>query len=331
MPFSDSEPSVRPWKACSAYRMRGRPVAAREILIAASTASVPVFAGTIAATLPGARASSCSASTPEQQRHAELRQVAGARVQHVLDGGDDVGVVAPDGEHAVAAEQVEVALAGRVDQVRPLAAGPGAVETQRAQDAPHLRVEVTVVERQLLAPALGEHLGHRGDRAGHTDRLFTRRATTVRPGGRPQPLPDRQPGTPAPRPCRREAVRPSAAERPAPRSGAAERRPPLRPRRRSATRRAATPTAQTTQTFRDAPRGDARRSDHADGRRRARREAHLPRQRADAAPSMASRPAGTSASHAPRRRRASTQTSTTHASCSATRTTRQATRAIGRR
>src|SRR5258708_2869544 len=44
--------------------MRGRPVAAREILIAASTASVPVLAGTIAPTDPGARPSSCSASTP---------------------------------------------------------------------------------------------------------------------------------------------------------------------------------------------------------------------------------------------------------------------------
>ena len=63
-PLSDSEPSVSPWKACSAYSTRGRPVAARATLIAASTASVPVFAGTIAATLPGARASSCSASTP---------------------------------------------------------------------------------------------------------------------------------------------------------------------------------------------------------------------------------------------------------------------------
>ncbi len=44
--------------------IRGRPVAARAILIAASTASVPLFAGTIAPTLAGARASSCSASTP---------------------------------------------------------------------------------------------------------------------------------------------------------------------------------------------------------------------------------------------------------------------------
>ena len=34
-------------------------------LIAASTASAPVLAGTIAPTEPGARASSCSASTPE--------------------------------------------------------------------------------------------------------------------------------------------------------------------------------------------------------------------------------------------------------------------------
>ena len=157
---------MSPWKACSAYRTRGRPVAARAILIAASTASVPVLAGTIAATLPGARASSCSASTPLQQRHAELRQVAGARGQHLLHRGDRLGVVAPDREHAVAAEQVQVALAGGVDQVRPLAADPGPVEAERPQDPPHLRVQIAVVERHLLAGALGEHLAMVGIGSG---------------------------------------------------------------------------------------------------------------------------------------------------------------------
>ena len=111
LPLIDSEPSVSPWKACSAYSTRGRPVAARAILIAASTASVPVFAGTIAATLSGRAREQLLGEHAAQQRHAELRQVAGARRHHLLHRRDRLGVVAPDREHAVAAEQVEVALA----------------------------------------------------------------------------------------------------------------------------------------------------------------------------------------------------------------------------
>ena len=63
--------------------MRGRPVAARASLIAASTASVPVFAGTIAAMRAGARATSGSARRPEE-RDAELGEVAAAGGHHAL-------------------------------------------------------------------------------------------------------------------------------------------------------------------------------------------------------------------------------------------------------
>ncbi len=42
-PLTDSEPTVRPWKAWSQYSTRDRPVAYRANFSAASTASVPLF------------------------------------------------------------------------------------------------------------------------------------------------------------------------------------------------------------------------------------------------------------------------------------------------
>ena len=69
---------------------------------------------------------------PAEQRHAELWQVAGARGHHLLNGLDRLRMVAPDRKHAVAAEQVQVALAVGVDQVCALAAAPHLVEAQRA-------------------------------------------------------------------------------------------------------------------------------------------------------------------------------------------------------
>ncbi len=55
-----------------------------------------------------------------EQRHAQLREVARARRHHLLDRRDRLRMVAPDREHPVAPEQVEVALPVGVDQVRPL-------------------------------------------------------------------------------------------------------------------------------------------------------------------------------------------------------------------
>ncbi len=93
-----------------------------------------------------------------EQRHAELRQVAGPRGHRLLHGRDRLGVVAPDREHAIAAEQVEVALAALVDQVRALAAAPRLVEAERPQDPAHLRVQEAVVQLHLLAGAAGDDL-----------------------------------------------------------------------------------------------------------------------------------------------------------------------------
>ena len=74
-------------------------------------------------------------------------------------------MVAPDREHAIAPEEVQVALSGGVDQVRALPPGPHLVEAQRAQDPSHLRVQETVVEDHLLAAAGVEDLAY-GRRRG---------------------------------------------------------------------------------------------------------------------------------------------------------------------
>src|SRR6266516_145806 len=60
---AESAPSVSPWKPCSSERTRGRPVAARPSLIAASTDSAPELVNRTRSTLRGARRSSSSASS----------------------------------------------------------------------------------------------------------------------------------------------------------------------------------------------------------------------------------------------------------------------------
>ena len=124
---------------------------------------MPVLAGTIAPTLAGRPRQQLLGQHAAQQRHAELRQVAGARLEHLLDRSDRLGMVAPDREHAVTTEQVEIALALGVDQVRALAPGPDLVEAERPHDPAHLRVQEAVVELQLLTRAPGDQLTHARD------------------------------------------------------------------------------------------------------------------------------------------------------------------------
>ena len=94
---------------------------------------------------------------PGQQRDAHLRQVGCRGVEYVGERRDDPRVRAPDREYAVAAQQVQIARAGVVDQVRALAAHPRAVEAERPHDAPELRVQVGVVERHRSAGTLPQN------------------------------------------------------------------------------------------------------------------------------------------------------------------------------
>ena len=102
-----------------------------------------------------------------KDRHAELGEVRAVRVDQLAQRGDDIGVVAPDREGPVAAEQVEVARPVGVDQVRSFAAHPDAVEAERANDPPELGVEEAVVERHRLAGARSEGLSDGGVSCDH--------------------------------------------------------------------------------------------------------------------------------------------------------------------
>jgi hypothetical protein len=106
-----------------------------------------------------------------EHAHAELGEVRAVRVQQLAQGGDHVGVAAADREGPVAAQQVEVARAVGVDQVRALAVCPDTVEAERAHDPPELGVQVAVVQLHCLTGARSQHVGDGSGNGGHVDSL----------------------------------------------------------------------------------------------------------------------------------------------------------------
>src|SRR5581483_3588307 len=76
--------------------------------------------------------------------------------QRVGEGLLDGRVVAPDGEHAEPGQEVEVALAGAIEEVLSLGAGVVPIEADGLQHADELRVQVFLVQREALARALAE-------------------------------------------------------------------------------------------------------------------------------------------------------------------------------
>ena len=80
----------------------------------------------------------------------EVRQRRGHRVaQRLLDRR----MTAPEREHAEPGEEVEIALALAIEQVRTLGPHVVAVEADRAQHAWHLRIHVALVQRERLGAA----------------------------------------------------------------------------------------------------------------------------------------------------------------------------------
>ena len=75
-----------------------------------------------------------------------------------------VGGLSTSQEMLIGARAVQGLGGAIVDEVRALAAHPGAVEAERADDAPQLRVQMAVVERHRLAGAFGEDLADVGGR-----------------------------------------------------------------------------------------------------------------------------------------------------------------------
>jgi len=96
-----------------------------------------------------------------------LGQVGALGIERLFHACANVRVVAPEGEDAVAGEQIEVALAVLVDQLGALAALPVAVDAEGANDPTQLGVEIAVVERErIVRPGL-EDLRYRRWNVGH--------------------------------------------------------------------------------------------------------------------------------------------------------------------
>ena len=141
LPFADSEPSVSPWKPWSAERTRARFVAARPSLSAASTASVPELVKSTRSSRAGVRCEQRLGEQAGQRGDAELHGAGRLELERLDQRGADARVVAADVVHPEAAEQVEVAVAVGVEEVRAVGARPGAVEADRAEHAHELRVD----------------------------------------------------------------------------------------------------------------------------------------------------------------------------------------------
>ncbi len=88
-----------------------------------------------------------------ERRYAELHRAGRLALQRLHERGPHPGVVAADGEHPEAAEQVEEAVPLVVDQLRVGRADPAPVETDRAQHAYKLRVDGPRVARERVVLA----------------------------------------------------------------------------------------------------------------------------------------------------------------------------------
>ena len=117
---------------------------------------------------------------PRQRRDVHLHGVGEIGGQHVGERALDRRVIAPDGEDAEPGEQIEVALPLAVVEVGPLGAHVVAIEADRLEHLDHLRVQVLLVQRELLAgarlqrvedPAVVLHAAPPRGRAGRQRRL----------------------------------------------------------------------------------------------------------------------------------------------------------------
>ena len=109
-PFTESEPSVSPWKACSTQTTRGRRVAARPSLSAASTDSVPLVREERLADRRRRTADELLGEERRDRRDPHLRRVRRLELHRLDEPVAHTRVVAADVEHPEAAEPVEVAV-----------------------------------------------------------------------------------------------------------------------------------------------------------------------------------------------------------------------------
>src|SRR5579885_1429430 len=94
---------------------------------------------------------------PRQQVAVHLDHVRQIHVQEVLDRLFDFRMVATKAEDAVAGEKIQITVALAVVEILTLGALIDLVEADGAQNADELRVDMTFVQRVVLAPSLADH------------------------------------------------------------------------------------------------------------------------------------------------------------------------------
>ena len=94
-----------------------------------------------------------------ERRHIELHEIGQFAVEHAFKRIAQRRMVAPDAEHAEAAQQVEIARARGIEQILTGAATELDVIADRPQHADHLLVEMAAVHVIAVGLPLGEHRG----------------------------------------------------------------------------------------------------------------------------------------------------------------------------
>ena len=155
LPFTESEPSVSPWKPFSTATTRGRRVAARPSLIAASTASVPVLTKRTRSVRAGATATSASASSPGRSESPSCGRLGVSSSSSSAERRAHSRVVAADVVHPEPAEPVQELRPVPVVEVGALGPRPLPVEADDLEDLDEARVRVAPVERHP-SPARSE-------------------------------------------------------------------------------------------------------------------------------------------------------------------------------
>src|SRR5258707_13298743 len=77
-----------------------------------------------------------------ERRDVELDQIGQIRIEDALERFTQRGMIAPDREHAVSAQEVEIFVAFAVEQILSGAAAEPNIIPNRAEDANHLLVEM---------------------------------------------------------------------------------------------------------------------------------------------------------------------------------------------
>ncbi len=96
------------------------------------------------------------AKQPREQRDVHLHQIRQVRPQHVDQRLLDHRMIAAHREHAKPGQQIEIAGARLIVEVRTLGAYVVTIEADRPEHADHLRIEVPVVQREALAGPFGQ-------------------------------------------------------------------------------------------------------------------------------------------------------------------------------